>query len=120
MLLLSVAAASACAGPLSTARQSAASPTERLDPGGVSPAQRSVESGAALRFVNDDVRPHEIYSSDCRELASTPLAPGETFVAQVATGPKLCHFQDLLAPGAAEYTGTVRVAEPSPPVLDSV
>jgi len=117
VLLLSVAAAASCAGSLSTARQSmsAESPTERLGRTGVSPAQRSVESGSALRFVNDDVRSHEIYSSDCRELASTPLAPGAAFVAQLEPGPKLCHFQDLLAPSASEFWGTVEVAEPPPP-----
>src|SRR5262245_15007807 len=86
----------------------------RVDPYGVSPRQRALPSGALLRLVNDDVRPHEIYSNDCRELASTPLAPGQAYVVQLAPGPKVCHFQDLLAPSTPEFWGTVEVAEPPP------
>jgi len=98
----------ACAGTLPRPQPSLV----RVDPSGVSPRQRAVESGALLQFVNHDVRPHEIYSNDCRELASVPLDPGQAFVAQLEAGPKLCHFQDLLAPSSPQYWGTVQVAEP--------
>ena len=108
-LIIGLSAAGACAGTLSKAPQSLVA---RLDSKGVTAPERSVESGGVLRFENDDARPHEIYSNDCPELASQLLAPGQAFVTHVDVGPKTCHFQDLLAPAAAEYSGTLRVAEP--------
>jgi hypothetical protein len=109
-LFIGLIMASACAGTMAKPQQSL---TARFAPSGVSPRAQAVESGARLQFVNDDVRPHEIYSSDCRELASVLLAPGQAFVAQLDLGPKECHFQDLLAPTAPEFWGTVEV-EPAP------
>jgi hypothetical protein len=107
-MFIVLATAAACAGTLPTPKLSL---TERFDSSGISPRERAVKSGTLLQFVNDDVRPHEIYSNDCPELGSTPLAPGQAFVAEV-DGPKLCHFQDLLAPTAPEFWGTVQVSEP--------
>ena len=112
VMIIGLATAAACGGTLSMSQQAL---TERLDNSGVNPRERAVESETLLQFVNDDVRPHEIYSNDCRELGSTLLAPGQAFVAQLDLGPKVCHFQDLLAPTASEYWGTVRVTEPSVP-----
>ena len=114
-LLVGLAAAAGCGKTLPTARETL---TESLDQTGVTPRTRQVESGALLQFVNTDVRPHEIYSSDCRELASTPLAAGQAVYVRLAPGPKLCHFQDLLAPMASEYWGTVSVSEPEPPLAE--
>lgn len=114
-LIIGLASAAACAGTLSKPQQSLVS---RIDTSGVSPRDRAVESGGLLRFENDDVRPHEIYSNDCPELASSLLAPGQTFVAQVESGPKLCHFQDLLAPAASQYSGTLQISEPPAPTLN--
>jgi hypothetical protein len=111
--ILAIAAAAGCGGALAGVPQ--LPPTAHLNDRGVMPRAQAVESGTVLRFVNDDVRQHEIFSNDCRELDSTPLAPGEAFVALLDLGPKVCHFQDLLAPGASEYWGTVRVAEPPIP-----
>ena len=99
-LSLGLSTVAACAGTMHTT-QSPQSLVARLDPNGVSAPQRSVESGGILRFENDDVRPHEIYSNDCPELASALIPPGQTFAARVDQGPKTCHFQDLLAPSAA-------------------
>lgn len=84
-------------------------PVERLDERGASAAVLSVEGGTALDFVNADARPHQIYSNDCRELSSPLLNPGETYTARLGTAPKLCHFQDLLAPLSSSYSGTVQV-----------
>jgi len=108
-MIIGLSAAGACAGTMQKAPQTLVA---RLDPGGVSPQDRKVQSFGVLRFENTDVRPHEIYSNDCPELASQLLPPGQTFVTQVAEGPKTCHFQDLLAPTDSGYTGTLRVAEP--------
>jgi hypothetical protein len=99
-------ALSACAGTLREARPAA---TERLDGQGTSASALSIESGGRLRFVNDDSRPHQIYSNDCPELSSPLLGPGDSFTATVGAGAKVCHFEDLLAPSASAYAGTVGV-----------
>lgn len=84
---------------------------ERLDERGVSSPMLLVESGSVLRLVNADARPHQIYSNDCREVSSTLLNPGDIYNAQIGAGPKVCHFQDLLAPLDAGYFGTLQVQE---------
>jgi len=75
----------------------------------VNPPALSVKPIRDVQFVNADVRPHQIYSNDCRELSSTVLKPGDQYLATMGLGPKLCHFQDLFAPGASEYWGTIEV-----------
>jgi hypothetical protein len=80
-----------------------------LDATGVAEPAYVVDSGSALTFVNADSRPHQIYSPECPELDSTLLRPGESFRAALGTGPKVCHFQDLLAPASSTYAGTVEV-----------
>ena len=67
-----------------------------------------------LRFVNADARPNQIYSNDCGEMSSTLLNPGDVYSAQVGAGLKVCHFQDLLAPLSAGYSGTLRVQRQEP------
>lgn len=114
-MIIGLSAAGACAGTLQKAPQTLVA---RLDPNGVSPRDRSVQSFGVLSFENDDVRPHEIYSNDCPELASQLLPPGQTFVTRVAEGPKTCHFQDLLGPTAPEFSGTLQVAEPPAPAFN--
>lgn len=114
LLLLSTLAclgAFGCAGTMAKAPETA---TSRLDRSGVMPREVALKPGSYLQFVNDDVRPHEIYSNDCLELGSTALAPGQSFVASVDAGPKLCHFQDLLAPTESQFWGTVKVDAPAP------
>jgi hypothetical protein len=108
-LLAACLAAAGCAGTMAKPPETA---TSRFDRSGISPRELAVKPYSYLQFVNDDVRPHEIYSNDCLELGTTALAPGQSFVTLIAPGPKLCHFQDLLAPTASEYWGTVKVAEP--------
>src|SRR5262249_42082433 len=111
VIFLAALGAAGCAGTMAKPPETA---TSRLASTGVSPREVAVRAGTYLQFVNDDVRPHEIYSNDCLELGSTALAPGQSFVAAVDVGPKLCHFQDLLAPSASEFWGTVKVAAPPP------
>jgi hypothetical protein len=85
-------------------------PVERLDESGLSAPALTVETGDVIEFHNGDRRPHQIYSSDCSELSSPLLRPTETFSAVLlGSGPKLCHFQDLLAPSSASYSGTIHV-----------
>jgi plastocyanin len=107
-------AAAACAEDGSA---TAVPSTATIDQQGVSPAALSLTAGSALRFKNGDQRPHQIYSSDCRELSTTLLLPGDEFDAQVGVGPKVCHFQDMLAPTDAQYFGTIEVTA-SPSNLD--
>ena len=84
-------------------------PVERLDEHGVSARLLEVETGSVLQFVNVDARPHQIYSNDCAELSSTVLNPGDTYAVAIGVGPKVCHFQDLLAPLSVGYHGTLQV-----------
>lgn len=81
----------------------------QLDAGGVTPAALSVKPTRDVEFVNRDARPHQIYSSDCGEVSSTVIRPGEQYRATVGLGPKVCHFQDLFEPGASKYRGTIAV-----------
>ena len=117
MKLVAVAGLSAlcaCAGLSRDARQE---PLERFDEHGVGTAVLKVEAGHVLQFVNADARPHQIYSNDCGELSSAVLNPGATYVVEIGTGPKLCHFQDLLAPLSTGYSGVIQVhdeQQPSP------
>ena len=69
-------------------------------------------SGGALTFLNGDGRAHQIYSPECPELDSTLLQPGQFYRAALGIGPKVCHYQDLLAPAVAAYAGTVEVRRP--------
>jgi len=109
MAVLGCAAASACAA---VGRESRQAPIELLDAKGVSAPALSIESGGALTYVNGDAKPHQIYSPDCPELASTALRPGQVYTVTLSAGPKVCHFQDLLAPLALTYSGTVDVQKP--------
>ena len=115
MPVLALVATSACAGLRdgTRSRNAQSNPIEVLDVNGVSAASLSIESGGALTFVNGDAKPHQIYSPDCPELASTALRPGEVYTLAVAPGPKVCHFQDLLAPLASAWSGTVEVQKPT-------
>ncbi|HMC33654.1 MAG TPA: hypothetical protein VKH65_04565, partial [Myxococcales bacterium] len=109
MAVLGCVAASACAA---AGRESRQTPIEVLDANGVSAQAVSVESGGALTFMNGDARPHQIYSPDCPELASTALQPGQLYTVTLSDGPKVCHFQDLLDPLAPAWSGTVEVQKP--------
>src|SRR6266436_8375026 len=97
-----------CAG---MARGTQPVPEERLDERGVSAPAITVKAGSALRFVNADTRPHQIYSNDCAELSSTVLNPGDAWSVAIGIGPKVCHFQDLLAPLSTGYFGTLQVRD---------
>ncbi len=115
MAAFGCAAAFACAA---VGRESREAPIEVLDVNGVSAPALSIESGGALTFVNGDAKPHQIYSPDCPELASTALRPGQVYTVTLSAGPKVCHFQDLLAPLAATYSGIVHVQKPPRIVAD--
>ena len=115
MAVLGCVAASACAA---ASRESRQAPIEVLDANGVSAQAVSVESGGALTFMNGDARPHQIYSPDCPELASTALQPGQLYTVTLSDGPKVCHFQDLLDPLAPAWSGTVEVQKPPRILVD--
>jgi len=100
-----------CAGLVRETREPV---VERLDGRGVSSPMLLVETGSVLRFVNADARPHQIYSNDCGEVSSTLLNPGDIYSTQVGAGLKVCHFQDLLAPLDAGYSGTLQVQAQEP------
>lgn len=106
-----ISALCGCAGLVRETRELA---VERLDVRGLSSPMLLVEAGSALRFVNADARPHQIYSNDCGEVSSTVLNPGDIYSTQIGGGPKVCHFQDLLSPLDAGYSGTLQVHAQEP------
>jgi len=108
-LTMAVLGCAAVCASAAVARDSWQAPIELLDANGLSAPALSIESGGALTFVNGDAKPHQIYSPDCPELASTALGPGQVYTATLSTGPKVCHFQDLFAPLAPAYYGTIDV-----------
>jgi hypothetical protein len=112
MKVVAVTIMSAICGCAAVAQETRAPAVERLDGHGVSSATLYVEEGSELRFENDDARPHQIYSKDCGEVSSTVLKPGDVYITQVGAGPKFCHFQDLLMPLDAGYSGTLAVRVP--------
>jgi hypothetical protein len=112
-----LAAFCGCAGMVRETREPA---VERFDERGVSSRTLLVEAGGVLRLVNADARPHQIYSNDCGEMSSTLLNQGDIYVARIGAGPKVCHFQDLLAPLDAGYSGTLQVHAQEPRFLETV
>ncbi len=106
---IKIAVLSALCGCAGFGREARQERVERLDEHGVSAPVLQIEAGNLLAFVNADARPHQIYSNDCAELSSTILNPGDTYSVAVGTGPKVCHFQDLLAPLSTGYSGILRV-----------
>jgi hypothetical protein len=82
-----------------------------IDYHGVSSRMLVVNAGTDVRFVNRDRQPHHIHSQDCAELSSRILYPYDAHTAQIGAGPKVCHFQDLLTPPAAGYSGTLQVRD---------
>jgi hypothetical protein len=86
-------------------------PIAVLDGTGIGSPEMSVDAGDMVTFLNGDSRPHQIFSPECPELDSTFLRPGEWYRTTLGTGPKVCHFQDLLAPSARSYSGTVEVRQ---------
>ena len=115
MALFGWAGLCACAA---SAMENRRNPIELIDAKGISAPALSIASGGALTFVNGDARAHEIYSPDCPELASTALQPGQAYTVTLSQGPKVCHFQDLLAPLAPAWSGTVDVQKPPHIIAD--
>ena len=101
-------AASSCAVLSPRAHESS---VEVLDSRGLRPPHLTVDSGGAVEFINDDRAVHQIYSPECPELASRLLYPGQSYHAVFGEGPKVCHFEDLVAPSDEAYAGTVQVRE---------
>jgi hypothetical protein len=98
-------ATASCASALTEGRE----PSVAILASGLRSPELVVDSGGLVSFVNADGRVHQIYSPDCPELASQLLHPGESHRAVLGEGPKLCHFEDLVAPSDEAYAGTVQV-----------
>src|SRR5260370_20958691 len=114
MKIVAVPCMSALCGCAGLVRETREPAVERLDVRGVSSPMLLVEAGSALRFVNADPRPHQIYSNDCGEGSSTLLNPGDIYSTQVRTGPNGSHFPDLFAPPHAGFPPTLP-GHPHPP-----
>jgi hypothetical protein len=89
--------------------------TITLSSTGVSPKTSSVFGGSLVNILNDDIVPHQIVSNpnpeqtDCPELNSPALAPGDAFVATIANRDETCGFNDILNPSDSNFQGTITV-----------
>jgi len=96
----------------------ATSTTITLSSTGVSPKASSVSAGSAIKFLNDDSVPHQLASNpnpqqtDCPELNSPMLAPGDAFMATIASRNATCGFIDVLNPTDSNFQGTITVTIP--------
>jgi len=104
-------ASGACAGP-STSTRARGPSVAILDESGVRAHEVSLDEGDSLTFVNADRAPHQIRSTECPELDSMLLQPGKVHRAVLGAGPKICHFEDSLAPHPEAYAGKVEVRRP--------
>ena len=100
---------------------SATTPTTiTLSSTGVSPKASSVSGGSSVAVVNYDSVPHQLASNpnpqqtDCPELNSPMLAPGDVFTATIANRDEMCGFNDILNPTDSNFEGTINVTA-SPP-----
>src|SRR6266852_6049551 len=111
LLWLAACGYSATSGPTST--------TITLSSTGVSPKTSSVSGGSSLNILNDDSVPHQLASkpnpqqTDCPELNSPMLAPGDGFTATIATRNGTCGFSDILNPTDSNFQGTITVTTPT-------
>ena len=101
-------ASSACASASTSTRARGPSVTI-IDETGVRAHDVSLDEGDSLTFVNADRTPHQIRSAECPELDSMLLQPGKVHRAVLGPGPKICHFEDPLAPHPEAYAGKVEV-----------
>jgi hypothetical protein len=97
------------------------STTITLSSTGVSPKASSVSGGSSVNILNHDSVPHQLASSpnaqqtDCPELNSPMLAPGDAFMAAIANRDGTCGFNDILNPTDSSFQGTITVTiSPTP------
>ncbi len=107
LLLLAACGYSAPSGTTST--------TITLSSTGVSPKASSVSGGSSVNILNDDSVPHQVASNpnpqqtDCPELNTPVLAPGDAFMATIANRDGTCGFNDALNPTDSNFQGTITV-----------
>jgi hypothetical protein len=89
--------------------------TITLSSTGVSPKASSVFGGSSVNILNDDSVPHQLASNpipgqtDCPELNSPMLSPGDAFLASIANRDETCGFNDILNPTDSNFQGTITV-----------
>lgn len=112
--LLSLAA---CGGGSSSGGpdQASSSLTLTLSSEGVSPKASSVSGNGSVTITNNDGVAHQLTSSpdpqltDCPELNTPMLAPGDQFTATIANRDGTCGFEDRLNPTDSSFQGTITV-----------
>jgi plastocyanin len=85
--------------------------------GTVDPREVNIDMGDAVRFVNEDTRPHEPQSNphlvhtDCPALNRVGvLQPGQNRTSDPFNDEKACGYHDHMNPDTAGLAGTIRVA----------
>ncbi len=121
-LLWLAACGSSSPGPGAPPDPASSNLTLTLSSTGVSPRASSVSGNSSISIVNSDSVAHQLASNpdpqqtDCPELNSPMLAPGDQFTATVANRNGTCGFNDSLNPADSNFQGTITVmtAGPSP------
>jgi plastocyanin len=105
-----------CGGSSPAAPSGPAAATITLTVSGLSPSEVRIAAGGQIRFVNNDVRPHEITSdpvtthTDCPGInAVGTLAPGQSRNTSALTVARTCGFHDHLNEFDATWKGRIIV-----------
>jgi len=95
--------------------QASSSLTLTLSSAGVSPKTSSVSGNGSVTITNSDSVAHQLTSNpdpqqtDCPELNTPMLAPGDQFTAMISNRDGTCGFEDRLNPTDSNFQGTITV-----------
>lgn len=91
-------------------------PTITITANGVDPSVITIRSGQAVLFVNNDSRPHQMFTTphlrhdDCPPINSVDLlAPGASRMTAGMTVSRVCGFHDHLNPDDNRFRGQINV-----------
>ena len=100
--------------------QASSSLTLTLSSEGVSPKESSLSTNGSVRIINTDSVAHQLTShpdpqqTDCPELNSPTLAPGDQFTTIIDNHDGTCGFIDSLNPTDTSFQGTITVMTSNP------
>ncbi len=120
LLWLAACGGGASSGAGTPPDQASSSLTLTLSSAGVSPKGSSVSANGSVRIVNTDSVVHQLTShpdpqqTDCPELNSPTLAPGDQFTTTIDNHDGTCGFIDSLNPADTNFQGTITVITSNP------
>jgi plastocyanin len=91
-------------------------PTVTITASGLSPREITISVGMTVTFVNNDVRPHDLFGGpdpatrECPEIdVAGFLTPGQSRDTGLFTVPRVCRYHDHTALGVPEFLGTITI-----------